>query len=57
MGFASKKERKFVCSNALEFAMTIVMLHNDDQNSVKILEAQFKMVAANEMVHYFAVTI
>ena len=51
-GFAIKKERKFACPNALEFSMATVMSHNDDQNSVKILKAQPKIVAANEIVHY-----
>ena len=57
MGFASKKERKSVCPNALEFAMVIVMLLNNDQGSVKIPEAQSKTVAANEIVHYSVVII
>ena len=57
MGFASKKKKKSTCPNALEFSMTIVMLHNDDQDSVKILEAQPKTMAANEIVHYSVITI
>ena len=33
------------------------MLHNDDQDNVKILEVQSKIVATNEIMHYFAITI
>ena len=55
--FCIEKREEFACSNALEFSMTTVMSLNDDQDSVKISKAQSKTVAANEMVHYFAVTI
>ena len=57
MGFATKKERKFACPNLLEFAMTIMMSHNNDEDSVKIPETQSDTVAANEIVYYSAVTI
>ena len=57
MGFALKKERKSACLNALEFAMATVMLHNNDQDSVKIPKAQLETLATNEIVHYFVVMI
>ena len=57
MGFATKKERKSTCPNALEFAMTTLMSHNNDQDSIKIFEAQPKKMVANETMYYVAVTI
>ena len=57
VGFASKKKRNFAYPYALEFAMTIVMLYNNDQSNVKIPKAQLHPMAANETVHYFVVTI
>ena len=56
-GFCFRKKRKFACSNALEFAMTIVMWHNYDQDNGKTLEAQSETMAADERMHYFEVTI
>ena len=57
MDFASEKEKKFACPNALEFAITTMMSHNDNQDTEETLKAQSKVVGANETVHYSAMTI
>ena len=50
--FSSRKERKFACPNALEFVMTTMMFHNNDQEfSMKIPEPQSETVAAKIMLY------